>query len=288
MRLGREHGAGQHPGCSGGCWKQEKEGDAQGKRSSCCTSCQLLKPGSDWSLPTATGRTRGGRGDTALGTQLGMAVAPGADGVFWRFQARRAQPPSHLPSCTSPPAHGAGPAAATHPFWGHQCPTGTTPVTASPSGDHASSRKRWHRSHCPPAPPARPGLAQEKNGPLCATIARLSPEPPGPFPPAPGSCPTRSAPSRALLLPPGQWARPPRAPHTCAPGCPAPALRHCPRGVSHGGYFKAELPLPRRGPVAGQGGAAKPRATRLAGNRQQHREPPWHLPGDPSAMGLLR
>lgn len=223
-----------------------------------------------------------------MGTQLGMAVAPGADGVFWRFRARRAQPPSHLPSCTSPPAHGAGPTAATHPFWGHQCPTGTTPVTASPSGDHASSRKRWHHSHCPPAPPARPGLAQEKNSPLCATIARLSPEPPGPFPPAPGSCPTRSAPSRAPLLPPGQWARPPQAPHTCAPGCPAPALRHCPRGVSHGGYFKAELPLPRRGPVAGQGGAAKPRATRLAGNRQQHREPPRHLPGDPSAMGLLR
>lgn len=31
-----------------------------------------------------------------------------------------------------------------------------------------------------------------------------------------------------------------------------------------------------------------PRATRLAGNLQQHREPPRHLPGDPSTVRLLR
>lgn len=182
---------------------------------------------------------------------------------FQHFSAAHTQPqakgPAQLPSITSPPRH------CPPPQKGHQRPTaGTTPVTASPGGDHASPRKLWHRS---PAP----RLARQKKSPLCATIARLSPpEPPGPVPPAPGlphALGPMKGPTVAIRVAGGGWGE-----DRAAAGTPTPAPRgawwqvwgYCPGGATGGGYLKAEPVLPWG--WQGKGGTRSPRTCLSGGD----------------------
>lgn len=224
--------------------------------------CQIPHPSLDatnknpsgvLSLPLATARTGGSFGDVALGPavlpqHLLPRCSPSTNAqcafsnIFpqpTRSRKRKGQPSSP----PSPPCPAAAPPA---PRQGHQRPAaGTTPVTASPGGDHASPRKLWHRS---PAP----RLARQKKSPLCATIARLSPpEPPGPVPPAPGlphALSPMKGPTVAIRVAGGKGGGEDRA----AAGTPTPAPRgawrqvwgYCPGGATGGGCLKAEPVLP--------------------------------------------
>jgi len=196
------------------------------------------------SRPPATARTGDGFGDTALGT----ATLP-------QHLPPRCGPSTYTPqllttffrSPRAPISQTAGPPSPPPlpPTQGHPRPTaGATPVTASPGADHASPRKRWHRS-------LAPRLARQRKSPLCATIARLSPRATGSVsPPCSGAAPRARPHQGTHCCRRGGWEG-----GTAAAGTPAPA----PRGARQQvwgccrRYFKAELVL-----LHGWGGGGHP------------------------------